>query len=165
MYGKSSLINRICNKNKQIVGNKPGVTVKKQGIRIGNNIELLDTPGVLWPKFETQEIALNLAYTGTIKDEILDNLEIAYNLLKYLLNNYRNKLIEAYKLDNEQIEEILKNENQMENENIMDIMGLIGKKRGAIISGGNIDENKTANIIIKDFREAKIGKITLEPYI
>jgi len=86
-------------------------------------------------------------------------------LLKYLLNNYRNKLIEAYKLDNEQIEEILKNENQMENENIMDIMGLIGKKRGAIISGGNIDENKTANIIIKDFREAKIGKITLEPYI
>ena len=142
MYGKSSLINRICNKNKQIVGNKPGVTVKKQWIRIGN-----------------------LAYTGTIKDEILDNLEIAYNLLKYLLNNYRNQLIETYKLDNEQIEEILKNENQMENENIMDIMGLIGKKRGAIISGGNIDENKTANIIIKDFREAKIGKITLEPYI
>ena len=86
-------------------------------------------------------------------------------MLKYLLNNYRNQLIETYKLDNEQIEEILKNENQMENENIMDIMGLIGKKRGAIISGGNIDENKTANIIIKDFREAKIGKITLEPYI
>ncbi len=162
MYGKSSLINRISNKNRQIVGNKPGVTVKKQWIRIGNNIELLDTPGVLWPKFETQEIALNLAYTGTIKDEILDNLEIAYNLLKYLLNNYRNKLIEAYKLDNEQVEEILKNENQMENENIMEVMRLIGKKRGAIISGGNIDENKTANIIIKDFREAKIGKITLE---
>ena len=136
-----------------------------QEFGINEKIELLDTPGVLWPKFETQEIALNLAYTGTIKDEILDNLEIAYNLLKYLLNNYRNKLIEAYKLDNEQIEEILKNENQMENENIMDIMGLIGKKRGAIISGGNIDENKTANIIIKDFREAKIGKITLEPYI
>lgn len=160
--GKSSLINRLSNKNKQIVGNKPGVTVKKQWIRIGNNIELLDTPGVLWPKFETQEIALNLAYTGTIKDEILDNLEIAYNLLKYLLNNYRNKLIEAYKLDNEQIEEILNNENQMENENIMNIMRLIGKKRGALISGGNINEMKTANIIIKDFREAKIGKITLE---
>lgn len=163
--GKSSFINRIAKKNKLEVGNKPGVTKSKQWIRIGKNQELLDTPGVLWPKFETQEIALNLAYTGTIKDEILDNLEIAYNLLKYLLNNYRNKLIEAYKLDNEQIEEILKNENQMENENIMDIMGLIGKKRGAIISGGNIDENKTANIIIKDFREAKIGKITLEPYI
>ena len=152
MYGKSSLINRISNKNKQIVGNKPGVTVKKQWIRIGNNIELLDTPGVLWPKFETQ-------------DEILDNLEIAYNLLKYLLNNYRDKIVETYKLDNEQVEEILKNENQMENENIMDVMRLIGKKRGAIISGGKIDETKTANIIIKDFREAKIGKITLEPCI
>lgn len=164
MYGKSSLINRLSNKNRQIVGNKPGVTTKKQWIRIGNNIELLDTPGVLWPKFETEEIALNLAYTGTIKDEVLDNLEIAYNLVKFLLNNYRKNLIETYKLENEQIEELLKNENQMENENIMDVMRLIGKKRGAVISGGNIDENKTANIIIKDFREAKIGKITLEKW-
>lgn len=162
MYGKSSLINRLSNKNRQIVENKPGVTVKKQWIRICNNIELLDTPGVLWPKFETEEIALNLAYTGTIKDEILDNLEIAYNLLKFLLNNYRKNLIETYKLENEEIEEILKNEEQMENENIMDVMRLIGKKRGAIISKGNIDENKTANMIIRDFREAKIGKITLE---
>lgn len=164
MYGKSSLINRLSNKNRQVVGNKPGVTTKKQWIRIGNNIELLDTPGVLWPKFETEEIALNLAYTGTIKDEVLDNLEIAYNLVKFLLNNYRKNLIETYKLENEQIEELLKNENQMENENIMDVMRLIGKKRGAVISGGNIDENKTANIIIKDFREAKIGKITLEKW-
>lgn len=162
MYGKSSLINRLSNKNRQVVENKPGVTTKKQWIRIGNNIELLDTPGVLWPKFETENIALNLAYTGTIKDEILDNVEIAYNLVKYLLNNYRTNLVETYKLDNEQVEEILKNETQMENENIMDVMRLIGKKRGAIISGGNIDETKTANIIIKDFREAKIGKITLE---
>lgn len=165
MCGKSSLINRLSNKNRQTVGNKPGVTVNKQWIRIGNSIELLDTPGVLWPKFETEEIALNLAYTGTIKDEILDNLEIAYNLLKFLLNNYRKNLIDTYKLENEDIEEILKNKNQMENENIMDIMRLIGKKRGAIMSGGNIDENKTANMIIKDFREAKIGKITLEHYI
>lgn len=160
--GKSSLINRLANKNSQTVGNKPGVTVKKQWVRIGNNIELLDTPGVLWPKFETEQIALNLAYTGTIKDEILDNLEIAYNLLKFLLENYRNNLLETYKLDNTQIEELLNNENQMENENIMDVMRLIGKKRGAIVSGGNIDENKTANMIIKDFRDTKIGKITLE---
>lgn len=162
MYGKSSLINRLANKNSQVVGNKPGVTVKKQWIRIGNNIELLDTPGVLWPKFETQEIALNLAYTGTIKDEVLDNLEIGYNLLKFLLTNYRNKLIDTYKLDEQEIEGLLNNPNQMENENIMDVMRLIGKKRGAVISGGKIDENKTANIIIKDFREAKIGRITLE---
>ena len=160
--GKSSLINRLSNKNRQVVGNKPGLTVKKQWIRIGNNIELLDTPGVLWPKFETEEIALNLAYTGTIKDEVLDNLEIAYNLLKFLLNNYRKNLIETYKLDKEEVEELLQNENQMENENIMDVMRLIGKKRGAVIAGGNIDENKTANMIIKDFRDAKIGRITLE---
>lgn len=162
MYGKSSIINRLSSKNKQVVGNKPGVTVKKQWIRISNNIELLDTPGVLWPKFETEEIALNLAYTGTIKDEVLDNVEIAYNLLKLLLKDYRQNLIENYKINNEEIEELLKNENQMENENIMDVMKLIGKKRGAIISGGKVDELKTANIILKDFREAKIGNITLE---
>jgi ribosome biogenesis GTPase A len=160
--GKSSLINRLSGKIKQSVGNKPGVTTKKQWIRIGNNIELLDTPGVLWPKFESEEIALNLAYTGTIKDEILDNLEIAYNLLKFLIYNYRENLISTYKITNEEIEEILQNENKEENERIMDIMYLIGRKRGAFISGGQIDENKTANIIIKDFREAKIGRITVE---
>jgi ribosome biogenesis GTPase A len=162
MCGKSSLINRLSNKNSQTVGNKPGVTVKKQWVRIGNNIDLLDTPGVLWPKFETEQTALNLAYTGTIKDEVLDNLEIAYNLLKFLLEGYRNNLLETYKLNNEEIQELLDNENQMENENVMDVMRLIGRKRGAIISGGNVDENKTANMIIKDFRETKIGKITLE---
>lgn len=160
--GKSSLINRLSNKNTQNVGNKPGVTVKKQWVRIGNNIELLDTPGILWPKFETEQIALNLAYTGTIKDEILDNLELAYNLLKFLLKNYKINVIETYNLDEEQVDSLLNNESQMENENIMDVMRLIGRKRGAIISGGNVDENKTANIIIKDFRDAKIGKITLE---
>ncbi len=160
--GKSSIINRLANRNTQTVGNKPGVTVKNQWIRIGNNIELLDTPGVLWPKFENEKIALNLAFTGTIKDEILDNLEIAYELLKFLLENYKENLIQTYKITEEDIDELLNNENQAENENIMDVMRLIGRKRGAIISGGNVDENKTANILIKDFRDAKIGKITLE---
>lgn len=160
--GKSSIINRLANRNTQTVGNKPGVTVKNQWIRIGNNIELLDTPGVLWPKFENEKIALNLAFTGTIKDEILDNLEIAYELLKFLLENYKENLIQTYKITEGDIDELLNNENQAENENIMDVMRLIGRKRGAIISGGNIDENKTANILIKDFRDAKIGRITLE---
>ena len=160
--GKSSIINRLANRNTQTVGNKPGVTVKNQWIRIGNNIELLDTPGVLWPKFENEKIALNLAFTGTIKDEILDNLEIAYELLKFLLENYKENLIQTYKITEEDIDELLNNEGQAENENIMDVMRLIGRKRGAIISGGNIDENKTANILIKDFRGAKIGRITLE---
>ena len=160
--GKSSIINRLANRNTQTVGNKPGVTVKNQWIRIGNNIELLDTPGVLWPKFENEKTALNLAFTGTIKDEILDNLEIAYELLKFLLENYKENLIQTYKITEGDIDELLNNENQAENENIMDVMRLIGRKRGAIISGGNIDENKTANILIKDFRDAKIGRITLE---
>lgn len=160
--GKSSIINRLANRNTQTVGNKPGVTVKNQWIRIGNNIELLDTPGVLWPKFENEKTALNLAFTGTIKDEILDNLEIAYELLKILLENYKENLIQTYKITEGDIDELLNNEGQAENENIMDVMRLIGRKRGAIISGGNIDENKTANILIKDFRDAKIGRITLE---
>ena len=82
--GKSSLINRLAKKNTVDVANRPGVTRSKQWIRIGNNQELLDTPGVLWPKFESEEVALNLAYTGSIKDGILEKVEIAYNLLKYL---------------------------------------------------------------------------------
>ena len=92
----------------------------------------------------------------------MDNLEIAYELLKFLLENYKENLIQTYKITEGDIDELLNNENQAENENIMDVMRLIGRKRGAIISGGNIDENKTANILIKDFRDAKIGRITLE---
>ena len=160
--GKSSIINRLSGKSSLDVKNKPGVTVKKQWIRIANNIELMDTPGILWPKLGSEKIANNLAFTGTIKDDILDNVELAYNLLKILLDKYRENLIISYKLDNNEINELLSNENQLENENIMDIMRLIGRKRGAITSGGKIDENKTANIILKDFREARIGKITLE---
>ena len=92
--GKSSLINRLSNKNSLKVGNKPGVTIKKQWIRISKNIELLDTPGVLWPKFESDEVGINLAFTGTIKDEILDKQEIAFYLLKYLIDNYLDKVSE-----------------------------------------------------------------------
>ena len=84
--GKSSFINRIANKNSAKIGNKPGVTKDKQWIRVNENIELLDTPGVLWPKFESEKVALNLAFTGTIKEEILDSVEIAYQLTKFLLN-------------------------------------------------------------------------------
>lgn len=91
--GKSSFINRIAKKNKLEVGNKPGVTKSKQWIRIGKNQELLDTPGVLWPKFESNEIALNLAFTGTIKDDILEKTEIAYELLKVLYEKYKTNLI------------------------------------------------------------------------
>ncbi len=160
--GKSSFINRITNKVSAQVGNKPGVTKQKQWIKVNNNIELLDTPGVLWPKFENEQVALNLAFTGTIKDDILDKVEIAYRLLKYLLENYKGNLLERYKLDENMVDNILSNNDNMENENILEIMNLIGKKRGAIISGGNIDEEKVSNILLDDFRSGKLGKITIE---
>lgn len=159
--GKSSFINRMSGKTTMQVGNKPGVTKKNQWIRINNNIELLDTPGILWPKFESQEIALNLSYTGTIKDEILHKTEIAYNLLKFMLYNYRKNIIERYKIKQEEIEEIL-NRDDSENNNIYEIMCMIGQKRGCIISGGNVDDERVANVIIEDFRSGKLGKITLE---
>ena len=160
--GKSSFINRVTKKNVAQVGNRPGVTRQKQWTRINSNIDLLDTPGVLWPKFESQEVALNLAYTGTIKDDILEKVEIAYYLLKFLLENYKKNVLERYKLDEKEIEEILHNENNMENENVMEVMYKIGQKRGTIVSGGNIDEEKVSNIILDDFRSGKLGKITVE---
>lgn len=159
--GKSSFINRIVKSNRLEVGNKPGVTKRKQWISINEKIDLLDTPGVLWPKFENKEVALNLAFTGTIKDDVLEQTEVAYELLKFLLYNYRRNVIERYNMTEEYIEEIL-NQEQPENFNIYEIMLEIGKKRGAIISGGNIDEEKTAKIILDDFRKGKLGKITLE---
>lgn len=160
--GKSSFINRISKKTSAQVGNKPGITKQKQWIKVANNIELLDTPGVLWPKFESQQVALNLSYTGTIKDDILEKSEIAFYLLKFLLKNYKQNVITRYKLDANQVEEIMKNENQQESENILEIINQIGKKRGAIVSGGNVDENKVANILLEDFRTTKLGKISLE---
>lgn len=159
--GKSSFINRISKRSTAGVGNKPGVTKQKQWIRINEKIELMDTPGVLWPKFESNEVALNLAFTGTIKEEILDRVEIAYQLVKYLLNNYRKNLCERYKITEEYVEEIL-NKDRPENENIYEIMLEIGRKRNCLISGGNIDEEKTARLILDEFKNGVIGKITLE---
>ena len=159
--GKSSFINRIAKKSTAEVGNKPGVTKKKQWIRINEKIELLDTPGVLWPKFESEDVALKLSFTGTIKEDILERTEIAYELVKYLLENEREKLCTRYGLTNEYVQEVLNKDNE-ENFNIYEIMLEIGKKRGCIISGGNIDDEKTARIILDEFKNGKLGKITLE---
>lgn len=158
--GKSSFINRISKKTLAGVGNKPGVTKQKQWIRINEKIELLDTPGVLWPKFENEKVAMNLAITGTIKDDILDLVEVAYTLTKFMLENYKENLLQRYSLDEENIDEILAQE-QAENENIYEIMQLIGRRRGAIL-GGNVDDERTAKLILDDFRSGKLGKITLE---
>ena len=155
--GKSSFINRMINRKSAEVGNRPGVTKQKQWVRISNNIELLDTPGVLWPKFENEDIALKLAYIGTIKDELIDKTNIAYNLLEYLEKNNKKELFVRYKLTDEEINSIIPKENK-----ILEIMNLIANKRGAIISGGEIDYEKVSAIILNDFRTGKIGKITLE---
>ena len=160
--GKSSFINRISKRTSAGVGNKPGVTKQKQWIRINEKIELLDTPGVLWPKFESEEVALHLAFTGTIKEDILQRTEIAYYLVKFLIENYPKQLCERYKLTEEYINEQLENEERPENENIYEIFLTIGKKRGCIISGGNIDDEKTARILLDEFKNGKIGRITLE---
>ena len=160
--GKSSFINRISKKTSAVVGNKPGVTRQKQWIRVEEGIELMDTPGVLWPKFDSEEVAMNLSYTGTIKDEILEKTEIAYSLLKYLVNNYKANLSERYKLQNA-IDEIMSSEEyQDENDKYLAIFELIGKKRGAIVSGGRVDYEKVSNILLDEFRSGTIGKISLE---
>ena len=159
--GKSSFINRISKRTTAEVGNKPGITKQKQWIRINEKIELLDTPGVLWPKFESEDVALKLAFTGTIKETVLQRPEVAYQLVKFLLENYQERLENRYGLTNEYIEATL-DQDQPENFNIYEIMLEIGKKRGCIISGGNIDEEKTAKIILDEFKNGKFGKVSLE---
>ena len=159
--GKSSLINRISKKTSAGVGNKPGFTKQKQWIRVSDEIELLDTPGILWPKFESEEVGLHLSVTGTIKDEILEKTEIAFYLVKWLLANKEEALLQRYKMSKEEIRQIKENTPNV-NEQIVEVIDQIAKKRGAILSGGYTDEERVANIIIDDFRTGKMGRITIE---
>ena len=147
--GKSTFINKMARNNIAKTGDRPGVTKSKQWIKTGIGIELLDTPGVLWPKFEDDTTALNLAFTGAIKDEIMDIEELALKLVERLQGNYKAQLQERYKLD-----EVF--------ENPLETLDAIGKKRGTLISGGQIDYNRIAVILLDEFRGGKIGKISLE---
>ena len=147
--GKSTFINKMARNNIAKTGDKPGVTKSKQWIKTSIGIELLDTPGVLWPRFEDNETALNLAFTGAIKDEVMDIEELALNLVERLQKSYEVKLKERYKL----IEVF---------ENPGDTLDAIAKKRGTLISGGQIDYNRIAVILLDEFRGGKIGKISLE---
>lgn len=115
---------------------------------------------MLWPKFETSEVAHNLAFTGTIKQDVIDEVEIAFYLIKYLKDNEKEKLYNRYNLSEDEVKNVCISE--IEEENILNIMHLIGKKRGAILSGGKIDETKISKIILDDFQSGRIGKITLE---
>lgn len=160
--GKSSFINRISNRTSAKVGNKPGVTKQKQWIRLQAGIELLDTPGILWPKFEDEQMSLNMAYVGTIGQNAIDVIDIAFYLLKYLLSEYKEKVLERYKLDIKQLDNILLDEDVYEGERIIGVRDMIAKKIGAILSGGRIDEEKVSNVIVNDFQNCKLGKISLE---
>ena len=147
--GKSTFINSLAKRNTAKVGNKPGVTKQKQWIKIDNNIEIMDTPGMLWPRLDNQEYAMHLAFCGTIGENSIDNEEIAYYLLEYLIKNYPNRIEERYNI-------------KIENKETMEILEEIARKRGAIVSGGNINMQKISDIILNEFRSGKLGRITIE---
>lgn len=147
--GKSTFINSLAKRNTAKVGNKPGVTKQKQWIKIDNNIEIMDTPGMLWPRLDNQEYAMHLAFCGTIGENSIDNEEIAYYLLEYLIKNYPNRIEERYNI-------------KIENKETIEILEEIARKRGAIVSGGNINMQKISDIILNEFRSGKLGRITIE---
>ena len=151
--GKSSLINKICGSKKAKVENRPGVTLNKQWIPTNIGFDLMDMPGVLWPKFEEKAVGENLAITGAIKDAILDIEYIAVVLCSRLKTLAKEQLMARYKIKEE---ELLACETDYE------IFELVGKKRGFLISGGEINTERTATTLLEEFRSAKIGAISLE---
>ena len=146
--GKSTFINSYAGKACAKTGNKPGVTKGKQWIRLSKSVELLDTPGILWPKFEDQSVGLMLALIGSIKDEILNVDELAVELIKFLISSYPGLLSERYDVN--------------ENGDITDIIIEIAKNRKCVSKGAEVDYSKAAALVIDDFRSGKLGKITLE---
>lgn len=149
--GKSSLINRLTGRKATQIGNKPGVTKGKQWLRLKNGMELLDTPGILWPKFEDNRVGIYLAFCGSIKDEILDLPTLALELIKVLRRDYPNLLLARYKLD----------DSCLEYEDI-ELLDEICRRRGYILPGKRIDYDRAGKAILDDFRSGKIGRITLE---
>ena len=148
--GKSAFVNKIAGRASTMTGDRPGVTRTTQWIRIPGGYELLDTPGVLWPKFDDKKIAFNLAFTGAIKDEIMDVEQIAMKLCVFLRENYKAELCQRYKL--EDIDDLEEHE----------LLEMIARKRGCILSGGEVDTHRVAGIILDEFRGVKIGRISLE---
>ena len=152
--GKSTFINSIAKRNTAKVGNKPGVTKQKQWIKVTNDIELMDTPGMLWPKFKDNEQGVHLAFVGTIGESSVDKEEIAYYLLEYLIKNYPQKLENRFNLE-------VKDGNNNQKET-MEVLEEIARKRGALLSGGNINMQKISDIILNEFQSGKLGRITIE---
>jgi len=146
--GKSTFINALAGKACTKTGNKPGVTKGKQWIRLNKNVELLDTPGILWPKFEDQTVGLRLAFIGSIKDEILHTAELAAELTQFLVKAYPGVLAEKY--------EITEAENGFEN------IQEIARSRHCLVKGNELDTEKAAKMLLDDFRNGRLGRITLE---
>lgn len=146
--GKSTFINTFAGKACAKTGNRPGVTKGKQWIRLNKNVELLDTPGILWPKFEDQEVGIRLAFVGSIKDDILNMEELALKLIDYLKERYTGLLEKRYGIS--------------EAGNAVEILGDIAKARGCLKKGEELDYTKASGLLFDDFRGGKIGRITLE---
>ena len=147
--GKSTLINSLCGSKRTITGDKPGVTRGKQWVVLTKGVELLDTPGTLWPSFENQEHAKHLAFVGSINEDILNIVELAEEMIDFCRNNYYDSFMQRYKITE------LPNENNVAIE-------YIAKKRGFLLKGGVLDTERLAKTIIDDFRKGKLGLIMLE---
>lgn len=148
--GKSSLINKIAGKRSAMTGDRPGVTRNKQWINLNSEIQLLDTPGILWPKFEDERVGINLALTGAIKDDIIDTVELATILLERLSESCPENIKNRYKIES------------VEDKKGYELLEEAGKKRGCIISGGEVDLTRISAIVLDELRGGKIGRITLE---
>jgi ribosome biogenesis GTPase A len=147
--GKSTIINRLANKRIAKIGDKPGVTKAQQWIKVGKEMELLDTPGILWPKFEDQAVGYRLALTGAIKEEIVDLQDLTVFLLRFLKEEYPGRLKERYKLEDLP-------------DDVVELFDEIGKKRGALMGGGMVDYDRVAEILFREFRSGTMGRITME---
>ncbi len=148
--GKSSLINRLAKRASAAVADRPGVTRAKQWVRMDGGMELLDTPGVLWPKFDDERVARNLAYTGAIRDEVLDAEELCHYFLEFMSTHYPKRLYERYGIE------------QFEGLKGYEITEYIGRRRGFLIAGGQVDTERAAKVILDEFRGGRLGRITLE---
>ena len=153
--GKSTLINRLAGRNIAVTGDRPGVTKGQQWIKVGTDMELLDTPGILWPKFEDQQVGYRLAMTGAIKEEILHVEDIAFFAVRELARRYFGALQERFGLTEPP-------KDPEDNDEIVRVMEEIGRKRGCLMGGGRVDLEKTSGIILRELRAGKLGWITLE---
>ncbi len=150
--GKSSFINKLAKGKRAKVENRPGVTLTKQWITTDIGLDLMDTPGVLWPKFEDETVGQNLAFTGAIRDAILDTVELSMALCARLIECAPREFTDRYKISVDEAQEL----------DSYDLFELVGKKRGLLMSGGVVNHERCADMILEEFRSAKIGKITLE---